>query len=142
MRKLIMAILMTLMITASAMARPVPRIVYEAETYGVVLYVDTDNYGKDFKDADINAIYGELKAHKNYFVWNVNNKKFEIGSAKGMDLWMNTFGDLFKYADNMVNEGYDCAELVFATDGFTADDMIKGIFVVTNSGLIYGYWDY
>ena len=142
MRKLIMAILMTLMIAAAAMARPVTKIVYEAESQGVILFYDTDTYGKDFaKDADINAVYGELKAHKNYFVWNSNEKRFEIGTAKGMDLWMNTFSNLFKYADDQIKEGYATAGLIFVTDGFE-NDPAKGVFVVTNGGIIYGYWDY
>ena len=135
MRKIITVFALMVLVTINVMARPVTKVVYEAETYGVILT----------KDADINV--GELKVHKNYFVWNVNKKQFEIGSAKGMDMWMNTFGDLFKYADELVNEGYAYAVLVFATDGFAtdgfdADDMIKGLFTVTNNGLVYGYWDY
>lgn len=142
MRKLITVFIMMLLVATAVMARPVTKVVYEAETQGVILFYDTDTYGKDFaKDADINMVYGELKAHNNYFVWNSNTKKFDIGNAKGMDLWMNTFGDLFKYADEQIKEGYATAGLVFATDGF-AGDQIKGIFTVTNSGIIYGYWDY
>lgn len=140
MRKTLIVFTLMLLVTINVTARPVTRTVYEAETYGVCLTTDTDSYGKDFKFSD-NAM-GELKFHKNYFVWNVNKKQFESGSAKGMDLWMNTFGDLFKYADDLVKDGYSYAGLVFITDGFNADDMIKGIFVVTNSGIIYGYWDY
>lgn len=141
MRKIITVFALMVLVTLNVMARPVTKVVYERETHGVILLVDTDTYGKDFKDADIDTVYGELKVHKNYFVWNVNDKKFEIGSAKGMDLWMDTFGDLFKYVDDLISEGYACANLIFVTDGFV-DDQIKGIFTVTNSGLVYGYWEY
>lgn len=129
---------MTLMVATTAMAKPVTKVVYEAETQGVILYVDTDSYGAEI---DITSVYGELKAHNNYFIWNINEKKFEIGSAKGMDFWMNTFGNLFKYVDGLIEDGYSAASLVFVTDGFE-NDQIKGIFTVTNNGYVYGYWEY
>lgn len=140
MRKIITVFALMVLVTINVMARPVTKVVYEAETYGVFLITNTDSYGKVFENTDMNV--GELKVHKNYFVWNVNKKQFELGSAKGMDLWMNTFGDLFKYADELVNEGYAYAMLEFVTDGFNEDDMIKGVFIVTNNGLVFGYWDY
>lgn len=140
MRKIITIIALMILVTFNVMARTVTKVVYERETYGVILGVDTDSYGKVYKKSDIN--YGELKVHKNYFVWNVNKKQFELGDAKGMDLWMNTFGDLFKYADDLVNEGYAYAGLLFVTDGFSLEDMLKGVLLVTNGGYIIGYWDY
>lgn len=138
MRKFIITILMTLMVATAAMAKPITKVVYEAETQGVILYVDTDSYGAEI---DITSVYGELKAHKNYFVWNINEKKFEIGSAFGMDMWMDTFGNLFKYVDDLIEDGYSTASLVFATDGFE-NSQIKGIFTVTNNGYVYGFWEY
>lgn len=140
MRKFIITILMTLMVATAAMAKPVTKIIYEENTpgQGVILYVDTDSYGAEI---DITSVYGELKAHNNYFVWNINEKKFEIGSTKGMDMWMDTFGNLFKYVDGLIEDGYSAASLVFVIDGFE-NSQIKGIFTVTNNGYVYGYWEY
>lgn len=141
-KTLMTTLVMMILVAVNVMAKPVTKVVYERETQGVFLHVDTDTYEKNFGDVDFNVVIGELKAHNNYFVWNINAKKFEIGTAEGMDMWMNTFGDLFKYVDNLINDGYACASLVFVVDGFNTDDMVKGIFTVTNNGIVYGYWDY
>lgn len=146
MRKIITVLALTVLVTLNVMARPVTRVIKDEGSYGVILAVDTDSYGKDFKFSDINM--GELKVHYNYFVFenyyilDVDKKPYKIGQAKGMDMWVTKFSDLFKYADELINEGYAYVSLTFVTDGFNADDMIKGQLYVTNSGYVFGYWDY
>jgi len=139
MRKIIAVFIIMMMVAVSVMAESHVKPVYDGGNHGVFVYVDSESYGKTCED--LKPLYGMLKLHNNYFVWNINKKQFELGTAKGFDLWLNTFGKYFKYMDEYINDGYGAASLVFATDGFE-NDQIKATITVLSTGYVYGFWDY
>jgi len=152
MRKTITIIALMVLVTFNVMARPISRIIYDGGTCGVTLNTDTDFYGKDFKNLDENKIKAEILAHynsflfRNYFVLDPNKNNYKMGQAKGMDLWITKFGDLLKQADELIDLGYNYVCLIYTTDD-SMDEYghITGecaVLAITNTGLVFGFWDY
>lgn len=139
MRKIVMVFALIALVTMNVIAKPVTKWVYETENEGVLLAVDTDDYGTEVGSINM----AKLKVHDTYFVYNLDTEKYEAGDAKGLNMCVHKFKDLLDYPAKLVDDGYGCASLnlvIFHFNGVSYNSYYKAQFYVSNH-YIWGWWD-
>ena len=139
MRKIITVFIMILMVATAVIATPVTKWVYETENEGVLLGVDTDDYGTEVESINM----AKLKVHDFYFVYNLDTEKYEVGDAKCLKMWVHKFKDLLNYPAKLVEDGYSCASLnlvIFHFNGISYNSYYKAQLYVS-SHYAWGWLD-